>query len=594
MVFRRLLKNKLYNFLSISGFAIGFAVCIVIALFAYNEYTVDHCYLSHNRIYRLYDAKENAAKIDYNLNRLLIDINPEIEAICPLEVMPDVDVNIKLNRQTVKAKGVAVVNNIFFSFFSLRVIKGSPEQPFSGRETAVITQSLAAKLFKTDENPVGQSISIDNYNNATISAVIEDFPNNTSIKADLLLNIENKDYRYSTYCSDMAHCINQVFHFMLLREGSNAHELAVKLNRDIEHYRFAVDSIGLQPLTSIYLDTEIKDNQNRKGNRNLIIVMIGVGILIMSLSTINYMNYNLSVQYAQLREIGIKRINGAGLRQLAGYCLTDVSIGMIISIDFALLIVALTLPYINGVFGKQLSLDVLLTPYMFAISVLAIILIIAINSIVPLYILSRFNVSTFFTGKRQEKGRMAGRNLLTTFQFTVAIALLCCVFIVQKQLRYAQNADLGFSKEHLLRLSLPFNFRQQQALKQEINKLPFVINSSLSNGGPGDINHWMGNGDTTENMFYLACISVDEDYLKTMNIQLVDGRWFQGGDVGTACIMNQEAIRKFGWTDFNGQRYNNGREGGYQVVGVAKDFNTESFHKSIVPTCLLSCSPERI
>jgi putative ABC transport system permease protein len=95
-------------------------------------------------------------------------------------------------------------------------------------------------------------------------------------------------------------------------------------------------------------------------------------------------------------------------------------------------------------------------------------------------------------------------------------------------------------------------------------------------------------------MFYLACISVDEDYLKTMNIQLVDGRWFQGGDVGTACIMNQEAIRKFGWTDFNGQRYNNGREGGYQVVGVAKDFNTESFHKSIVPTCLLSCSPERI
>lgn len=594
LVFRNLQRNKLYSFLSITGFAIGFAVCIVITLYAYNEYTVDHCYPNYQRMYRLVNEREKKSKIDYNLNHIIADQNPEIEAICPLELIPDIDFNVKTEKEMVKANGLAVTNNNFFKFFSIRVTKGLSNEPFQGRETAVITESFARKLFTMSEEPLGKTITIDNYINATISAVIEDFPINTSIKANILLNIENEDYRYSTYCSNNDHCINPVNHLLLLDRNTNPEEFTLKLNKNISTYLFAIDSIGLQPLQEIYFNKTISDNQNLKGSENTILVIIAIGILIILLSTINYLNYNFSMQYTKLREVGIKRINGAGFRQLVGYCLTDVSVGILISVDLALILVGLFLPYINGLIGKQLDLNVLCTPGIIIFSLIVMILIILVNSIIPMYILSKFNISTFFSGKKQERGKMIGRNFLTTFQFIVAITLLCCVTIILKQLRFAQETDLGFGKEHLLRLSIPWNSSQQQVLKLEINKLPFVLSSSLSHGTPGDINLWMGNGDTLKKNFNLACITVDEDFVKTMGIELLDGRWFLGGDAGKTCIMNQEAVKWFEWNNIEGKRYNNGREGGYQVVGLVKDFHIESLHQAIVPTCILSCSNDKL
>ncbi|HCT29602.1 MAG TPA: hypothetical protein DIW31_02460 [Bacteroidales bacterium] len=591
LVFRNLLKNKLYSFLSITGFAFGFAVCIVIALYAYNEYTVDHCYPNYSRVFRLVNEKEKTCIIDYKLNQIISDDNPEIEISCPVGTDIDFEFNIKSENQCIKTKGVLATNNNFFRLFSLHVLKSLSNKPFSDKKTAAITESLAKKLFKDGEDPLGKSISILNYIDATVSAVVEDFPVNSSIKATVLLNAENDEYLLSMYC-DNGICFNPVDHYFLLNQTANSVEFASKLNKNIDKYKFAIDSIGLQPLKNIYLDTSIKDNKNLAGSKNLILILIGIGVLIMLLSTINYMNYNLSLQYAKLREIGIKRINGAKFHNLAGYFFIDVSVGIIVSIDFALVFVAILIPEINNLLGKHLSLDVLLTPQMILLSVFIVILIIIINTIVPLYILSRFNVSTFFTGKKQQKGQMVGRSILTILQFSIAIALLSCIFIIKKQLSYAQNADLGFNKEHLLNLILPGKCEQQQLLKQEINKLPFVMSSSLSRGVPGNITLGMGNGDSTIKSFSLACLYVDHDFLKTMDIELIAGRWFLNGDLGKACVMNQEAIKQYEWKDFRGKRYNNGQEGGFEVVGVIKDFHVTSFHEKIEPTCIMSCPPK--
>lgn len=577
--------------MSITGFAFGFAVCIVIALYAYNEYTVDHCYPNYSRVFRLVNEKEKTCMIDYKLNQIILDDNPEIEISCPVSTNIEFEFNIKSENQCVKTKGLLATNNDFFRFFSLHVLKSLSSKPFSEKTTAIITESLAKKLFKDDEDPLGKSINVFNYIDATISAVVEDFPVNSSIKATVLLNAENSKYILSMYC-DNGICFNPVNHYFLLNETADPVAFASKLNKNINKYKFAIDSIGLQPLRDVYLDTSIKDNENLIGSRNLILILIGIGVLIMLLSTINYMNYNLSLQYAKLREIGIKRINGAKFHNLAGYFFTDVSVGIIISIDLALILVAILIPEVNNLLEKQLSLDVLLTPQMILLSAIVVTLIIIINTIVPLYILSRFNVSTFFAGKKQEKGRMVGRSILTILQFSIAIALLSCIFIIEKQLSYAQNADLGFNKEHLLNLILPGKCKQQQLLKQEINKLPFVMNSSLSRGVPGNITLGMGNGDSTIKSFNLACLYVDHDFLKTMNIELIAGRWFLNGDLGKSCVMNQEAIKQYEWQYFNGKRYNNGQEGGFEVVGVIKDFHVTSFHEKIEPTCILSCPPK--
>jgi len=589
LVFRNLIKNKLYSFLSITGFAIGFAVCIVIALFTYNEFTVDHCYPNYSQIYRIVNEKHKSCMIDYNFNKVFSDNNPEILTTCPIQIQTDWVFSVKSEDRYTKSTGLISTNNDFFKLFSVRVLNAISKSPFPDNHSAIITESLVKKLFKIGEDPLGKPIKIANTYEATISAIVEDLPINSSIKATVFLNSENEDFRFNRNCNGDI-CINPINHFLLLNEKTNPRDFEVKLNQNIGTYKFAIDSIGIQKLSDIYLDSTIEDNNNLQGNRNLIIVFIAIGLLIMMLSVINYLNYNLSLQYAKMRDIGIKRINGAGFRHLIGYYLTDVSVGVLISVDIALIIVGIFISNINGLLNKQLSMDVLLNPKMLIFFIVVIILIIFVNTIASLYILSRFNFNTFYSAKKQQGGKLIGRNILTTFQFTTAIALFCCLLIIQKQLSFAQNADLGFKKEHLLKVSLPANCPQAQVLKQEINKLPFVISSTLSHGVPGNIRIGLGS-NSGENQFNVMALIVDDDFLKAMNMELTEGRWFLPGDIGTACIMNQEAIKKFGWKDINNKRFNNGREGGYQVVGVVKDFNVTSLHNKIGPVCLLSSLP---
>jgi putative ABC transport system permease protein len=591
LVFRNLLKNKLYSFLSITGFAVGFAVCIVIALYAYNEYTVDHSYQSYNRIYRLIDEKKKRCTSDYNLNAILASNNPEVESACPFECESTYEFPVKYFNRYVKSVGAISTNNDFFKVFSLRIIKSMAKDPFADKKSVIITESLAKKLFGKDEDPLGKSINIFCEFDAIISAISEDLPINISIAATVFLNSENEQYRFNKSCSNH-HCINPVNHYLLLSKEANSSDFAKKLNQNISSYKFAIDSIGLQKLSEIYLKSSFKDNDNLQGNKNLTIVFIAIGVLIMMLSTINYLNYNLSLQYSKLREIGIKRINGAELKHLIGYFVTDVSVGILISIDFALLVVGFFLSNINSLLGKQLNLDSILSPIVLISSTGVVFLIILVNSLAPFYILSKSNTSSFFTGNSLERGQHFGRNFLTTLQFVSAIALLICVFVIQKQLDFAHKADLGFDKEHLVKLSIPTNFTQQQVLIQEINKLPFIVGSTLSSGSPGNIGMGLSSNDSTIEKFMLATLVVDDNFIKTMNIELVDGRRFLASDKGETCIMNQEAIKQFGWSGINNKRFNNGRDVGLQVIGIVKDFHIASIHEVVKPVCIIYCSTD--
>jgi putative ABC transport system permease protein len=527
--------------------------------------------------------------IDYNLNKVLSDNNPEVVFTCPVGLQADWVFSVKSEDRYTKATGIITTNNDFFKLFSIRVLNAISNKPFPDNHSAIIAESLVKKLFKIGEDPLGKPIKIANTYEATISAIVEDLPANSSIKATVFLNSENEEFRFNRNCNGDI-CINPINHYLLLNEKANPSDFLVKLNQNIGTYKFAIDSIGIQKLSDIYLDSTLDDNNNLQGNRNLTIVFMAIGLLIMTLSVINYLNYNLSLQYAKIRDIGIKRVNGARFRHLIGYYLTDVSVGVIISVDIALIIVVAFIPNINGLLNKQLSTDVLLNPKMLMFSIAVVILIIFVNTIASLYILFKFNISTFYSAKKQHGGKLTGRNILTAFQFTTAIALFSCVLIIQKQLSFAQNADLGFKKEHLLKVSLPANCLQSQVLKQEINKLPFVISSTLSHGVPGNIRIGLGS-NSGETQFNVMALIVDDDFLKVMNMELTEGRWFLTGDIGTACIMNQEAIKKFGWKDIDNKRFNNGRDGGYQVVGVVKDFNVTSLHNRIEPVCLLSCLP---
>jgi putative ABC transport system permease protein len=158
--------------------------------------------------------------------------------------------------------------------------------------------------------------------------------------------------------------------------------------------------------------------------------------------------------------------------------------------------------------------------------------------------------------------------------------------LIFKQLQFVKDYDLGFNKEHLVRIELPYLFKNQKALKNEVAKLPFVTASALSNGSPGHINLSMGSGVEGDE-FTVKCIFISEDFLKTFGINLTEGRGFLTGDKDHACLLNEAAIKRYGWNTIEGKKYKNGREGGYNVVGVVNNFNVQSLHSALTPVALL-------
>lgn len=583
---RNLLKNKLYSFLIIGGFAVGFTASILIGLFYSAEKNVDRHFADYKNIYRLYDAKKSESGLDYKLDPVLSENYPEIKKNCPLgfTYFPTTVKDSETKNYT-RIEYVISTNNSFFEVFSVKILASLGNKPFSQLNSAVVTKSVAKNLFG-DKNPLGRTISQEFYS-ATVTAVMEDLPKNSSFKAEMLLNSENKDFQMAQECNDGV-CIYPVEHVLLLKNGVQPNELAENLNASIRKFNTTTDSLALQNFSDIYLSTKDMgwSDNHFKGNSKMLLIFLAIGVLIILLSSINYLNYTMSMQYAKMKEIGINKTNGAEKFHLLADSFIEVSLGILIALVFSVFFVALLLPSTGVLFGREVHLSDVNFYQLMPVFAAVVVGIILLNSLAPIYILSRFNISDFLSGGRKRTGKQWGKQAMLTFQLTVSIALIAVVMLIFKQLQYVKHYDVGFNKEHLVRMELPYKFQNQKALKNEVAKLPFVSSSALSNGYPGHINMTMGSGVEGDD-FSVKCIYISEDFLKTFGINLTNGRSFLSGDKDHACLMNEAAIKRFGWDTVEGKKYKNGRDGGYDVVGVVNNFNVQSLHSEMAPVALL-------
>ncbi len=344
LAIRNLLKNKLYSFLIIGGFAVGFTACILIAIFYNAEHNVNTHFADYKNIYRLYDAKENKSGLDYKINAALTENYPDIEKACPLgfSYFP-ITLKDPETRDYTRVEYVISTNNAFFDVFSVEIVSSLEDKPFSQTNSAVITESVAKKLFG-DKNPLGRTIKQEWFT-ATVTAVMKDLPENSSFKAEMLLYSENKDFQMSQECNDGV-CIYPTEHFLLLRNDVNPGQFADKLNVSIRQYNTNTDSLALQNISDIYLSPERLGwtDDHTRGNSKMLMVFLSIAILIILLSSINYLNYTVSMQYAKMKEIGINKTNGAGKWHLFADSLVEVSLGIIIALVISGILASLLLP----------------------------------------------------------------------------------------------------------------------------------------------------------------------------------------------------------------------------------------------------------
>jgi len=584
LAFRNVLKNKVYSALIIGGFSIGFTACILIALFYNVEHNVDKQFPNYENIYRLYDVKNAKCGLNYNFLEPLSKDYPEILNVCPMEYSSNYRFTIK-NPETnsyVWVQHIIITTNNFFDIFSVSVVASLSQFPFKDLNSAVISESTAKRFFG-DENPLGKTIE-EEFFTATVSAVVKDLPENSSFTAEIFLNSNNKNFQMSQECNNNV-CIYPTSFFLLLKKGINSNLLSQKINSTLNE-KTSTDSLALQKLSDIYLSKALVQDEHAKGSSKTLLVFLTVAFLIIVLSSINYLNYTVSLQYSKLKEIGISKTNGANKKQLVNNLLIEVTIGILISLIISVLLTSAFLPYTDVLFGRKVSLSDVNFYQLIPVFIAAILGIIILNSLAPIYVLSRFSITEFLSGNKKRNGKQVGRQVMLIFQLTVSIALIAIVMIIFKQLKYIKHYDLGYSAEQLVRLDLPYLYEKPSVVKNEMEKLPFVTNAALSDGYPGQIKLMMGDG-TEENRFMLNCIFISDDYLKTMGMQLLQGRNFLPGDKNNACIMNEEAVKQYGWESIQDKVYHNGNDDGYHVIGVVKNFNVESLHKAISPVVLL-------
>nr|WP_321450493.1 ABC transporter permease [uncultured Carboxylicivirga sp.] len=582
MAIRNLLNDKLNGSIIIGGFSIGFTAFILIALFYNAEHSVNKCFEHADNIYRLYDEKTNSTGIDYRLNQALLENYPEIKEACPVE-FSDWKMTIKdpETHHYIRVRYLVSTTNDFFDVFSSEIKSRSGNLPFTDMNSAVITESVAKQLFG-DKNPIGRTIEQEFFS-ATISAVIKDFPENASFKAEILLNSENEEFRMSQACNEGV-CINPTDHFIKLQSGVQPAMVAKKLNTSQESKYLDKGSFALQSIEDIYLSPEYSEwDTHFKGNTKLLRVYLFIAILIILLSSVNYFNYSVSRQFSKMKEIGIRKTNGAGKGQLLSDSLWEVSLGVLVSLLLSWLMVLLVLPYTGILFGKVITLRGINWITIIPVFTGVVMSVILLNSLAPIYVLSRFNISEFLSGGRKGNGKQIGKQVMFTFQLAASVALIAVVVVIFKQLEYVKHHDLGFTTEHLVHIDLPYNNQNQTTIKNEMKNLPFVINGALSQGYAGQIHLNMGSEKEGDG-FYLKCMYVSKEFVETMGISILNGTDFSPSGTDKECLLNTVAVNRYGW---NLAEEDNHKYGSYKVIGEVNDFNVESLHAEMSPVALL-------
>lgn len=582
LTIRKLKANKLYSFLNITGFAIGFAVVMIIILFIFNEITVDHNFPEYSNIFRLVLSDDNNSHIRFEAAQEMAERYPEVELAVPVQYLTGYSFSVAHGGNFAPLQDMISTDNNFFKIFNLKLLEGFSTDPFAEKNSGVISQNLAGLLFG-ESSPLGKTMDIGGFMQVRITGVVENFPKNTSFFSDIYLNIEDENLRI-IQSGDNGVMWNPAYIYIKVGSGVNGKMFEDKIS-GIENPLLSQNGkLRLQPLKNIYFDKDIKNNMNRQANTSMIYTFTAIALLILMLSIANHINFSVSVQFSRLRETGIRKSFGAGINQLTCYHLTENLLGVLLSFLISLVIVIELLPFAGNLFERDLNaINLIKFPVNLLIPA-AIIIVTILTSIVPLWLVRKFDIYRFLSGLVT---RLKGKNInnvLAVFQATFSIVLIICLITIHKQLTYAKHADIGFEKENLLRIKLPGNFERGGIVKQELGSLPFVKASTLSLGVPGMINSRTGSGED-DNQFWFNCIEVDNDFVETFGLDIISGRNFRESDPDTVCIINQAALKKYGWDNIDNKNFRN--YNGPRIIGVVQDFHVSSFHNEVEPAVLL-------
>ena len=625
VAYRNLTRNKSFTIINIAGLAAAMACVILIFKWVNNEQSYDTFFKNIDTIYRVnwsykWNGNEGVGPTTPPpLADKLTDEIPEVEASTRIYSSPVMVVRYK--DKFFNEEHILGVDSNFFSIFNFKLIAGGLKSSLSLPNSVILTESEAEKYFGK-EFPIGKFITIGEkkyefkkeYNNIfRVSGIVEDPPENSHIKFNMLTSISS--YPGVSYFNWSWIWMNIVT-YAKLKDNANTALVESKVRKIVEKYAPAafkrvgfsykdlISSGGrwdflFQPLRDIYLgSTQIGNPLGPIGNRSYVYAFSLIGIFILLLACINFMNLSTARSEKRSKEVGIRKSLGSSRKTLFLQFISESVIYSLLALPVAIIAAEILLGPFNNLAEKSIKFNLLNPIWQIPALVIFSIFIGVIAGIYPGIFLSSLQpLQIIKSGIRSSFRKRHFRSILTIFQFAISTGLIVCTLLVQKQLLFIKNSNLGFNKENILIISNVNNplGNRSETFKEKIKSFPQVIDASVSTGVPpdfgfGDYYKVPGKGDE---QFMLASYMTDEDFMNTLGIQIDRGRGFQKEHADArSVILNETAVKQFGIQNPVGKTINYPSRGNYTIIGVIKDFNFMDLHSPILPFALFDRTSE--
>ena len=575
---RNLARHRIYSAINIIGLAIGLAFCIITFLFVQNEWTYDTFHKNADRIYRVSGT------------------TPDPLGPATAEAFPDM--------QTVRFRGsggkigtqdrafranLGFVDPNFLDIFSFSVIHGDPAQALQDKYSALITEKIAQKYFN-NANPVGEVLPIQYFGkeiqNYTITGIVQNVPKNSTIQFDVLLPFERASWvqannQWNTY---------YLTTYMMLPPNVSSNSVEQQFPRLTKIWWGGEKELKLLPITQMHF----AQNMGVRNSSNPVYsyILSGIAILVLFIACVNFITLTLGRQATRAREVGLRKVVGAGRMQIANQFIGESLLLILIACIIGIAIAELTLPTFNNLADKSLSMSDGLNTTTLAFLMLLVSFVGITAGGYPAFVLSRLQPTQIITSRLQIKTGNRFGKVLVIFQFALSIFFIITTLMMGKQLAYLRTKPLGYQTEHVVAI-------QTRALREESKILPTVFRDALQSH-PAVIsttwlNHYFSNtmssqadvtyeGSPTQ---YVENIRIDYDLFKTLDIKLVAGREYDREfptDAKKSIIVNEALVKKFGIEDPVGKTIKHGRD--KTIIGVVQNFHFSSLHHKIEPAVL--------
>ncbi len=576
--------------------SVGMACALLILLWVYDEWSYDRDYINADNIYRVIEI-ENAPSGESTLfaispgvlTKALKEEYPEIIRSSRYE--PHSELRIKKGDEFRHERAVAAVDKDFLKMFNIEFVQGDLNSALDDPHNVILTEEMAYKYFG-NEAALGKTMQESLGYLITVTGVVKR-PHNSHLRFDFLVPIELLSERGAPLNDWEFRCYN----YIELIKGTDGKIVDTKI-RDFlkKHIKGKNSEICLQNIKKIHLFSSRKYTYDISGHGDIAYVRIMglIAVFILLIACINFMNLSTAQSARRAREIGVRKVAGANKRKIVIQFLGESLLIVFVAHVIAMILVELLLPGYNDLTGKQLTVNYQSTGLYMGLITMVLFCGLLAGSYPALYLssLKPMNIMKGMINKNPGNGGF--RRALVIFQFSLSVLLIICTLIVGEQLNYIQNKKLGFNKDNIGYFMFPTApwDPKLKTIKRELLKNPDIVSvtnvfynydNPLNMEGTSGGFKWEGKKEGDDVLFY--ALGADEDYAKTFQLELKEGRYFSSdfSTDATAAVINEEAAKIMGFKDPVGKLITTPQGSKLTVIGVVRDFHFRSLHYKIEP-----------